>query len=157
MRSHLSCWSSIWKQTTYIFSYRCWCKVTHGAIPQALHFWFQWREIKSRTILFPWCVCEGKAEGWGQCVCVWEGDVGKRMKEELFTVVLGKYSIYTCTLRKITSCISPPQSDNFFPSLFYIQYITHSDSAYYTWVFIREGVWFKRNPLHQSVHILVSR
>lgn len=65
-----------------------------------------------------------KAEkGWGQYVWGWCGvggwwDGGKRMQEGLFTAVLGKYSIYKRPFRKITSCISPCQSNNLSYSLF---------------------------------------
>lgn len=99
-----------------------------------------------RIIIFPWCVCEGK-ERRRRCVCVWGVGVGGGgVGDEVFTgsAAKGKYSIYTCTFRKITSSISPSQSNNLFHSLFYIQYITHNDLAYYTWLFIREEM-YKRN------------
>lgn len=145
--SHLSCWSCIWKNkpNTFffpfclIFVYK-WLKVTHQIKNICLklqkvsnsceHFWFQWRKTDSHDFFFfPRCVSEDRAEGWGR-VC----DAAKRILS-----YWGSFSIYTCTFRKITSCISSSLSDNFF-TLLYIQYITHNHFAYYTWLFIKEDI-----------------
>lgn len=71
-------------------------------------------KLSQALLVFPdVSVRASEALGWGHCVCV-----GGGLKEEIFTAVLGRNSIYKFTFRKITSCISPPQFNNFFHSLF---------------------------------------